>query len=294
MRTNIKFRKVYCEISNTCNLKCDFCPQSSLARPTAFMTPELFRKIVAEVHPFTNLLCLHVMGEPLFHPDLALFLDICQEYNQGVSVVTNGVLLNEKSVQSLLNPSVHQVNFSLQSFENNYQGMDNQSYLNRIFKFTERAFKERPDMHINYRLWNANSFEEIVEVNKKTLDKVREYFKLPDDCFDNIKFLGNRIINNLFINLSSRFDWPSMDMPFQSTKGTCKATSNQLAILADGTVIPCCLDREGVINLGNCNEKSILEILNDPRALAMYQGFKRQELVEEMCQRCTYIERFNK
>ena len=288
----IKFRKVYCEISNSCNLKCDFCPQPSLKRPTHFMDMDLFESIVKQVQPLTRLLCLHVMGEPMYHPDLEGFLDICHKHKLEVAIVTNGVLLNDSNQQLLLNPAVIQVNFSIQSFENNYKGQDNKSYLERIFNFTKRAFEERPDLHINYRLWNAESFEKALEMNERTISRIREAFNISKEKMNSISLLGNNLVNNLFLNLAENFEWPTLEMPFQSNRGFCKALRNQIAILSDGTVVPCCFDCEGVINLGNVNDSSIIEILNSERAMKMLNGFKNQELTEPLCQRCTYIKRF--
>ena len=288
----IKFRKVYCEISNSCNLKCGFCPQSSLKRPTTFMDTELFESIVKQVQPLTHMLCLHVMGEPMYHPELESFLEICEKHKMNISLVTNGVLLNDSNQALLLSPAIAQVNFSLQSFEANYIGMDNKSYLDKIFNFTKRAFAERPDMHINYRLWNAGSFVECLEKNKLTIQRIQEAFGLSYETIKGISNLGNRLVNNLFLNLSENFDWPTMEMPFRSKAGTCRAMINQVAILCDGTVVPCCFDCEGVIKLGDANVEPIVDILNSERAMAMYDGFKKQKLVEPLCQRCTYIERF--
>jgi radical SAM protein with 4Fe4S-binding SPASM domain len=290
----IKFRKVYCEISNSCNLKCDFCPQSSLKRPTQFMKEALFESIVKQVQPLTRLLCLHVMGEPMYHPDLEKFLKICEKYKQDVSLVTNGVLLNETSQQLLLSPAIVQVNFSLQSFESNYKGMDNKSYLEKIFRFTKKAFEERPDMHINYRLWNAGDFEGTIEKNELTISRIQEAFGIDEETIKGLSLLGNRLINNLFLNLSENFEWPTMEMAIQGKRGQCRGMINQLAILSDGTVVPCCLDCEGIIKLGNANTESLIDIINSERAMKIYNGFKNQSLEEPLCQRCTYIKRFDK
>jgi radical SAM protein with 4Fe4S-binding SPASM domain len=66
-----------------------------------------------------------------------------------------------------------------------------------------------------------------------------------------------------------------------------------MGILADGTVVPCCLDKEGVINLGNCGSKRLDHIMRSPRAKAIREGFKNGILVEDLCRKCTYIERFD-
>lgn len=290
----IRFRKVYVEISNSCNLKCDFCPQSSLKRPTAFMDDALFESLVEQLNPLTNMICLHVMGEPLFHPNLKGFLAICEKHGMPVSIVTNGVLLNSEMQETLLSPSILQVNFSLQSFESNYKGMDNKSYLEKIFRFTKKAFEMNDDIHIHYRLWNGETLQEALKKNELTISRIQEAFDISDDVINDLSNLGNRLKGNLFLNVSENFDWPTLEMPFQSENGRCKAMKNQIAILSDGTVVPCCFDCEGVIKLGNANEDSIVDILNSERAMKMFIGFQNNKLVEDLCQRCTYIRRFDK
>jgi len=290
----INFRKVYVEISNSCNLKCDFCPQSSLKRPTAFMDEELFESLVVQLNPLTNMICLHVMGEPLFHPNLKGLLQICERNGMPVSIVTNGVLLNSELQETLMSPAVLQVNFSLQSFESNYKGMDNKSYLEKIFRFTKKALAENDEIHIHYRLWNAGNLEDALKKNSLTLERIREAFELPEGIMNDISILGNRLKGNLFLNVSENFDWPTLDMPFQSKYGRCKALKNQIAILSDGTVVPCCFDCEGVIKLGDATKDSIVDILNSERAMKMFKGFQANQLVEDLCQRCTYIDRFSK
>ena len=290
----IKFRKVYVEISNSCNLKCDFCPQSSLKRPTAFMDTKLFESLVEQLNPMTNMICLHVMGEPLFHPNLKGLLAICEKHGMPVSIVTNGVLLNSEMQETLLSPAILQVNFSLQSFESNYKGMDNKSYLEKIFRFTKKAFEANDDIHIHYRLWNGENLEAAMKKNERTLERIRVAFNLPEGIMDDISILGNRLKGNLFLNVSENFDWPTLEMPFQSENGRCKALKNQIAILSDGTVVPCCFDCEGVIKLGDATKDSLVDILNSERAMKMFIGLQNNKLVEDLCQRCTYITRFNK
>ena len=151
------------------------------------------------------MLLLHVMGEPMYHPQLNEFLQICEKHSQNVGLVTNGILLNEENQQVLLSPSIFQVNFSLQSFESNYPGKDNKSYLERIFRFIKRAFEERPDMHINLRLWNAENFDTVLKNNKTTISRIQECFQIPDETINNLSLLGNRLKNNLFSEYVGRF-----------------------------------------------------------------------------------------
>jgi radical SAM protein with 4Fe4S-binding SPASM domain len=84
-----------------------------------------------------------------------------------------------------------------------------------------------------------------------------------------------------------------MQDPDQGEKGFCHALSQQIGIHADGTVVPCCLDKEAVIKLGNIFETPFEEILKSQRLLEMSKGFKNLQLKEELCRKCTYIKRFD-
>ena len=257
------------------------------------MAEDFFHDLVKQVSPKVYLLCLHVMGEPLNHPLFSRFVQICEQEKQALSIVTNGILLNEENAQALLNPTVHQVNFSLQSFGDNFPLADNQSYLDRIFKFLDLVAEKRPDMHVNLRLWNAGKDSVTIAQNKVILAEIAKYLDLSFDDLSQLSLKGHRIKNNTFLNLSERFEWPQINGPKIAERGYCPALKNQFAILVDGRVIPCCFDSEGQINLGSCKEMSLDDVLHSERSTRLRQGFKENKLVEELCQRCTYRERFS-
>jgi len=288
-----KFKKIYCEITNICNLNCDFCPSSQDSDiDKKFMSKALFSKLIPQLAPITNMVCLHVMGEPMLHPDLEEFLDISSKYKINISIVTNGTLLSQKHQLLLMHPAVKQINFSLQSFEANFKEKNNSTYLSNIFKFIDKTFEVRPDLHINLRLWNFETFDESLRKNSKTIKRIQDHFQIPMNIIEKLSPRGNHLKDYLYLNFSTRFDWPGSDLPFQSERGRCVALKNQLAILADGRVVPCCLDRDGEVELGNCNKSSILEILNSNRTVKMLNGFKQGYFTEKLCQHCTFNQRF--
>ncbi|MBM2838531.1 MAG: putative Fe-S oxidoreductase, partial [Deltaproteobacteria bacterium] len=90
--TTKRFRQVYIEITNKCNLTCSFCPRTG--RPPADMDAALFARIVEEVKPLTDKVYFHVMGEPLMHPDFTHFIQICADKALPVAITTNGTMLN--------------------------------------------------------------------------------------------------------------------------------------------------------------------------------------------------------
>lgn len=286
-----RFKKIYIEISNVCNLQCTFCPE--VIRDKKFMEPALFQEVAASAAPLTDVVCFHLMGEPLLHPHFESYLNVCKDLGLRVELTTNGILLDDKRADMLMNPVLSQVNFSLQSFESNFPGRDNSEYLERIFRFTERALRERPELYINYRLWNEGSSGADAS-NAQLIEKIRAGLQVemnPPGGIEGRKSVA--IKGRVSLHKDVRFEWPHPSHPIRSTTGFCYGLTSQIGILADGTVVPCCLDKEGVINLGNCGTRSLNAIVDGPRAKRIRKGFKSRILVEDLCQKCTYISRFD-
>lgn len=287
-----RFNKVNIEISNICNLQCSFCPP--VEREKKMMSLEIFEKVITQVAGITDQVTLHLMGDPLVHPKLNEFIKVCKTHQVPIFLVTNGVLLNEVREELLLDPIIRQVNFSIHSFHDNYGDKDPSLYLNKIFNFTERAFIERPELYINYRLWNLDEPLGVGAQNRAMLDRVGTYFDFNfDQKIDVRRNKSVRIKNRLHLHFDTEFTWPAVDLPMLGQKGTCYGLSSHFGVLADGTVVPCCLDKEGMIPLGHVNEQPLEEILKNERAQNIIAGFKKNKLVEPLCQRCNYITRFN-
>lgn len=255
------------------------------------MSLETFKRVISQVSEVTRVVTFHLMGDPLVHPDLKYFLDLCEENQLKVFFVTNGVLIKDPSL--LLHTAIQQVSFSLHSFTDNFPGKDPQTYLNRIFDFTEMAFKERPKLFINYRLWNLKSKKGLEENNHSIFEAIEKRFQVSIPRDWDYKFKKNLVLKNyLSLHFDTEFTWPALDLPILGESGTCYGLRSHFGVLVDGTVVPCCLDKEGNIPLGNLMEEPLEQILSSPRAKAIVQGFRNRKLVEDLCKRCQYIERF--
>ncbi|NUN05345.1 MAG: radical SAM/SPASM domain-containing protein [Bdellovibrio sp.] len=288
-----RFQKINIEISNICNLQCSFCPE--VVRSKKIMPLELFQRIIQQVAALTEQVCFHLMGDPLVHGELADFIQVCEQQEVKIFFVTNGVLLREKQAQLLLSPALRQVNFSLHSFHDNYPDRDPTVYLERIFAYTERALLERPDLYINYRLWNLQEVRGAASRNREMLARISDRFSVNIESHVDVRLKKSvHLKNRLYLHFDTEFIWHSVDLPILGSKGTCYGLSSHFGILVDGTVVPCCLDKEGAIPLGNIRDQEILEILDAPRSQALLAGFRQKKLVENLCQRCQYIERFAK
>ncbi len=286
-----KFAKVHIEISNICNLQCSFCPE--VIRAKKLMDLDLFESLIKQVAPMTEQVAFHLMGDPLVHPKLTEMIEICRTYGARIFFVTNGVLLKPEKAELLLNPAFRQINFSLHSFHDNYGDKDPTEYLNRIFAFTEKAFEQRPDLYVNYRLWNLQETRGSGPRNRDMLKRIAAHFgaDLPGEVDVRHK-KSFKLKNRLYLHFDTEFTWPEMHLPELHERGFCYGMKSHFGILVDGTVVPCCLDKEGSIPLGNARELPITEILNNPRAVAIRKGFSDGKLIEPLCRRCQYIERF--
>ncbi len=288
-----KFSKVYIEISNICNLQCSFCP--AVERSKGQMSSGAFRHIIAQVAPLTEQVCFHLMGDPLVHPHLADLVTMCAAHQAKIVLVTNGVLLRERHQEILLNNTVRQVNFSLHSFPDNFGDQDPSVYLRRIFDFCEQAFVERPDLYLNFRLWNLLNPKGQEAKNTRLLKAIEEHFavRIPAEI-DVRRQKSIHLVKRLYLHFDREFVWPNLELPVLGTTGSCYGLRSHCGILMDGTVVPCCLDKEGRIPLGNIHERPLVDILADERAQKILSGFRQRKLHEDLCQRCQYIERFGK
>ena len=252
-----KFKKIYIEITNICNLNCPFCSKDN--RKEQEMSLDNFEHILKQINDYTDYLYLHIKGEPLIHSKIEDILNLCFKYNKQVNITTNGTLLNKK--YKLLD-NVRQINISLHSLS--------EDKLLDVLKCGD--YLSSKGVQIVYRFWT----------NDNLLKQVLKYYDYKDEVTNNFK-----LKNNIYLNRDKEFTWPSLNNKFISDRGTCYGLKTHLGILVDGTVVPCCLDT-GVINLGNILEEEFFDILNKERTKNIITNFNNNKLIEELCQKCDF------
>lgn len=287
-----RYKKAYVEITNVCNLSCEFCPKTT--RPPRFMSADEFAALAKQIKPLCDYIYLHVMGEPLLHPQLADILKICEIMELNVTITTNGTLIKKQSDTLLNAPYLYKAHFSLHSFEVNESSVTLAQYLRDIAQFVKQAADEGT---INVlRLWNMDD-DEIKGANRLNKDII----DILEDEFASAFSLRNalcggrtgiKLAPRVYLETAQKFAWPSLAAPALGDEVFCYGLRDQFGILADGTVAPCCLDSEGTINLGNALEKPLKSILQAYRARRVYEGFTARKAAEELCRHCGYARRF--
>jgi Radical SAM superfamily. len=275
-----RFKKIYVEITNICNLSCSFCSKSNKVNEE--MELSRFENIIKKIKPYTDYIYLHVKGEPLLHSKLDNILSICDLENIKVNITTNGTLLKDSFKILSDHNSVRQLNLSLHS--ENFM-ID---YFDNIF---ETCKKLSDKIYISYRLWTLNN-NILDKKSTDIVDKIIDSYSLSTDIVDKlIKDKQIKIDFNTYVNKDNLFEWPSIDIVDESD-GYCHGLIDHVAILVDGTVVPCCLDGEGVIKLGNIFEEEFDAIINGDKASKIITSFKNNKCYDLLCKKCSFKNRF--
>ena len=273
------YNKVYVEITNICNMSCSFCHGHS--RQPRRMSEEEFIHVLGQLVGQTQYLYYHLMGEPLTHPLLPRFLQLAREHGYKSIITTNGTLLNKRG-NELLDAGVHKVNLSLHSFEEGSEEA-HARYVEELADFAKQA--EARGTIVVFRLWNKGVDGEKNNFAMRLLQE-----KIPGDWLENAR--GIRIRGKIFLEWGERFAWPDRAAEIRGERFFCYGLKDQFGILSDGTVVPCCLDSDGVIALGNVFEEDVATILQSERARAIADGFRCGTASEDLCRRCGYAQRF--
>lgn len=277
-----RFKKIYIEITNRCNLNCSFCGKNK--RDYRDMSLLEFKLVINKIKKYTDYIYLHVKGEPLLYSNLDSLLSICDNYNIKVNITTNGVFLKEKLSVLMNHFCIRQINISLHS-ENNKK-----NYFLDVFSSGKILSTK---MFISYRIWDLKEYK----LNKKSteiVNKIIEFYNLSPVIVDKLYNDKNiKIASNTFVNKENIFTWPDVDNDIL-VDGFCYGLKTHIAILSNGDIVPCCLDANGEIKLGNIFEDSLDDVLNGDIYKSLLKSFKDNKALHPLCKSCNFKNRFNK
>ena len=206
-----------------------------------------------------------MLGEPLLHPYINDLINIASKKFK-INITTNGYLIDKIKENS----NIRQLNISLHSFDDKYK-ISLIEYLNKIFDTIDILIKK--GTYVSLRLWIKNKY------NDRIIDYINNRYN------SNINYdVEQYTINDfLFINNFHEFIWSDLSNDTYEECGTCYGLIDHIGILVDGTVIPCCLDSMGIINLGNIYKNKLKKILDNERVMNIIENFKNNKKCEELC-----------
>jgi radical SAM protein with 4Fe4S-binding SPASM domain len=283
----MKFNKIYIELTNICGLTCDFCPTKILQNKT--MTLDFFEKILIQVKEYTNIITYHVFGDPLVLSNIKDYFDLSHKHGLKVEIVTTAYTLKRFSLDNFLHPCIKQINFSINSFDKNDMKMTLEEYLSYMIELGKLKIKSKRDFFINFRLWNLDQDNSSNSFNNQVYAILEKAYNIELKNLDTRK--SKRLDNKILIDFDEYFQWPSLNSD-HSSHATCYGLKSHIAILSSGVVVPCCLDSYGIIDLGNLKNQNLSTILESQKAQNIIDGFKRNKAVEDLCQKCSFKDRF--
>ena len=288
----MKFYRIYIELTNICGLRCSFCPTKNL--PNETMSLEFFEKVIQEAKAFTKEIACHVVGDPLTLSNLSDYLDIIHKYKLKAMLTTSGYFMKKHSFETLFHPAVKQINISLNAFNKNDTSITFEQYMKPILNLCHEKVNQEKEIFINLRMWNLDEIMSEKSFNTELFTVLENSFgvKLDLESLDPKEKKSIRLDNKVLLHFDNYFEWPSLQNRNYG-HGTCQGLSSHIGVLANGDVIPCCLDNDAVMKLGNLQEQNLNDILHEKRATAMINGFKDGKCSEEMCLKCSYKDRFN-
>ena len=288
----MKFYRIYIELTNVCGLSCSFCPTKEL--PSKEMDLIFFESIVKQAKVYTNEIACHVVGDPLTLSNLHAYLDILHKHGLKAMLTTSGYFLKKHSYDTLFHPCVKQINISLNSYNKNDTSLTFEQYISPVLTLCQAKLERKEDLFINLRVWNLDEMMSERTFNETLFEKLSSAFetKLNLQNIYEERPKSIRLASKVLVHFDNYFEWPSLNNKIYGD-GRCQGLQSHVAILASGKVVPCCLDCDGIIELGDLHESTLDEILVSNRAVNMLEGFKEGKAVEELCQKCSYKDRFN-
>ena len=258
------------------------------------MELHFFESVIEQAKAYTNEIACHVVGDPLTLSNLDAYLNIIHKHGLKAMLTTSGYFLKKQSFETLFHPCVKQINISLNSFNKNDTSITFEQYIKPVLSLCNAKLEREEDLFINLRVWNLDEMMSERSFNETLFQTLSSEFdtKLDLDDIYLERPRSIRLASKVLVHFDNYFEWPSLKNQYYGD-GTCQGLQSHIAVLASGKVVPCCLDCDGVIELGDLHQESLDEILSSKRAVNMLEGFKEGKAIEELCQKCSYKERFN-
>ena len=149
--------------------------------------------------------------------------------------------------------------------------------LNNIFDSVDRLVSN--NTYVKYRLWVNSVYRDSI------IDKLNNKYNVIIDDQKELK-----LANNVYFEVEEEFIWPNLDNDYYTEIGSCMGCRTHIGVLVDGTVVPCCLDSNGIINLGNIYKDNLSDIINGDLFQTIKNGFLNNKKCHELCRRCNFYD----
>lgn len=283
------------ETTNVCNMKCVMCPRTELMeRKQGYMSMTDFEQLVDQLAPhdeerwnkwksysekeflantlaydedfFYFMVCaqtliLHGFGEPILDKDLGKKIAIATKKGLPTYFSMNPVNIRLDKMKEFAEAGLDYLKFSLEGLDNEtqllYRRVADKTFNQTLRKiFDTIALFEKGNYKTKIILTRL-SFKHDPEGDKEYLDFWKQY---PVMAY--IKNQHNRWLYE---------EEKTNPNTAEYLQRYCEFPWSSVSVLYDGTVVPCPLDYEGALSMGNVRDNSLEEIWNSEK----YEDFRR-------------------
>ena len=270
------------ELTNYCNLRCTMCPRRFMKRHVGFMDFELFKNIIDQVKDYNDYVWLAEFGESLFHPKFETFIKYCANNGVKTYLSTNATALNEKNSLEILNSGLDKIYLCLdgttkETYEKLRINGQFEKTKNNIFNFLKLKKKlHRSKPYSVVQIIKMDETEKEIEDFKKQWDGLADEVWAREFCTwaDQIKDIKkmSREENKYF--------------PFRKKRYPCSLLWRKIVVSWNGDVVPCCLDFDGKIVLGNAKRENLEDIWNSKKMVELRKKQIDGDYNNPLCKKC--------
>ena len=265
-------KRIYLEITNACNLNCPFCTNE---KGNTFLGIDDIKNFLPQIKEYTDNIYLHVLGEPLLHPNINEIFKEAEKNSLNINLVTNGTLLTQNILKE---KSIRKLSISIHSTNNIL--INNEYYTNIL-----NIINNNEDKYIELRFYDE---ENLSKDNKDFQNKLKTIYPFNETDRKN----SYKLKENVYVLFNELFKWPNINDEIINDKGYCHGAIDQIAILSNSDVTICCLDPKGHNKIGNLKDNTLKDILESPYYLNIKNSLKKRIITQELCKRCTYRSKF--
>jgi len=278
------------EITNACNHRCIFCPNSFHGRKRKNMDPILVERIIVEAAELKiKRVALFMNGEPFLVPDLAKYVKLCKiqgiEY---VFITTNAGVATEDRMIEVLEAGLDSIKFSINAgTRESYKkihGADGYDKAMSLLRFTR---KHRDENHLACRILVGFVVTDFTQEEMEL--QASEIINVADDILffkpDNFGGYMTELYKNYFSkNVDTElpfYDYPNKNLP-------CTMLFNSINVTCEGYLTLCCSEALNYMVIEDINKLSLKDAWHSKAMAEIRTRHINGNVSNTQCYRCIF------
>ncbi len=283
------------EPTTSCNLRCPECPSGlrSFTRPTGMMEMDLFRKMTDEMKSHVLYMNFYFQGEPFLHPELTKMFRYAHEQKIFTSTSTNAHYLDEAMSKRVVESGLDRMIISIDgTTQETYEAYRVGGTLSKVIEGTKNIIAAKK------------------QLNSRTPEIVFQFLvvKPNEHQVSDVKLLAEKLgVDDVVLKTAQVYEYENGNelIPTNDEYSRYRKTSsgkwelkNKLedhcwkmwhscVITWDGSVVPCCFDKDAQHKLGTLKTFSLKEVWRSEPYNSFRASILRGRKEIDICRNCS-------